>query len=197
VWRSKLVVALVAFGFCGLAARAVYIQVIANDFYQRQGEVRFARTLALPANRGRIIDRNGLILASSVPAPSIWAIPEDVPRDQGATREQLAKLLDMPLPSLAAQARGRGQDLRLAQTPGRRIGRQEIHALGLKGIYQRKEYRRQYPEGEASAHVVGFTNIEDVGQEGVELTFDKELAGRNGLTPGHQGPAGPRGRSRR
>ena len=80
VWRSKFVVAAVAASFLGLAGRAVHIQVLANDFYQRQGEVRFARTLALPANRGRIIDRNGLILASSVPAPSIWAIPEDVPR---------------------------------------------------------------------------------------------------------------------
>ena len=76
VWRSKLIVATVALGFVALAGRAVYIQVVANDFFQRQGEVRFARTLSLPANRGRIMDRNGLILASSVPAPSIWAIPE-------------------------------------------------------------------------------------------------------------------------
>ena len=77
VWRSKFVVGVIALGFLGLAARAAYIQVVANDFFQRQGEVRFARTLDLPANRGRILDRNGLILASSVPAPSIWAIPED------------------------------------------------------------------------------------------------------------------------
>ncbi|HRA63969.1 MAG TPA: penicillin-binding protein 2, partial [Burkholderiaceae bacterium] len=97
VWRSKLVVAAAAIGFAALAARAVHIQVLANDFYQRQGEVRFARTLALPANRGRIIDRNGLILASSVPAPSIWAIPEDVPRDDPVALKKLAKLLDMPL----------------------------------------------------------------------------------------------------
>ena len=70
VWRSKFIVAVVALGFMGLAARAAYIQVVGNAFYQRQGEVRFARTLELPANRGRILDRNGLILASSVPAPS-------------------------------------------------------------------------------------------------------------------------------
>ena len=91
VWRSKLIVAALALAFAGLAARAVHIQVIANDFYQRQGEVRFARTLPLPANRGRITDRNGLILASSVPAPSIWAIPEDVPRD-AQSLHQLAQL---------------------------------------------------------------------------------------------------------
>ena len=81
VWRSKFVVAAIALAFGGLVARAAYIQVFANDFFQRQGEVRFARTLALPANRGRVLDRNGLILASSIPAPSIWAIPEDVERD--------------------------------------------------------------------------------------------------------------------
>ncbi|RYY52685.1 MAG: penicillin-binding protein 2, partial [Comamonadaceae bacterium] len=76
VWRSKFIVACIAMGFVVLAGRAAYVQVIGNDFYRRQGEVRFGRTLELPANRGRILDRNGLILASSVPAPSIWAIPE-------------------------------------------------------------------------------------------------------------------------
>jgi len=179
VWRSKLVVALAALGFMGLAARAVHIQVIANDFYQRQGEVRFARTLALPANRGRIIDRNGLILASSVPAPSIWAIPEDVPRDPEQLKK-LARLLDMPLPSLQRKLEDEDKTfVWLKRQVDESVG-QEIQAMGLPGIYQRKEYRRQYPEGEASAHVVGFTNIEDAGQEGVELTFDKELAGRAG-----------------
>ena len=78
VWRSKFIVAMIALGFAGLAARAAYVQVFGNAFFQRQGEVRFARTLELPANRGKILDRNGLILASSVPAASIWAIPEDV-----------------------------------------------------------------------------------------------------------------------
>ncbi|MGJ7575815.1 penicillin-binding protein 2, partial [Variovorax sp. RB2P76] len=81
VWRSKFIVACIAFGFLGLAGRAAYVQVFNNSFFQRQGEVRFARTLELPANRGRILDRNGLILASSVVAPSIWAIPEDIERD--------------------------------------------------------------------------------------------------------------------
>ena len=78
VWRSKFIVAMIGLGFVGLGARAAYVQVFGNDFFQRQGEVRFARTLELPANRGRILDRNGLLLATSVPAPSIWAIPEDV-----------------------------------------------------------------------------------------------------------------------
>jgi len=180
VWRSKLVVALAAIGFAALAARAVHIQVLANDFYQRQGEVRFARTLAMPANRGRIIDRNGLILASSVPAPSIWAIPEDVPRDDPAALKQLAKLLDMPLPSLQRKLENEDKTfVWLKRQVDESVGKQ-IEALGLKGIYQRKEYRREHPEGEATAHVVGFTNIEDKGQEGIELAFDADLAGRAG-----------------
>ncbi|MFZ2814515.1 MAG: penicillin-binding protein 2, partial [Rhodoferax sp.] len=80
VWRSKFIVAVIALSFAGLVARAVYIQIIENEFFIKQGEVRFARTLALPASRGRILDRNGIVLASSIPVPSIWAIPEDVPR---------------------------------------------------------------------------------------------------------------------
>ncbi len=179
VWRSKLVVAAVALGFIGLAGRAVYIQVVATDFFQRQGEVRFARTLSLPANRGRIIDRNGMILASSVPAPSIWAIPEDVPRDP-ATLRQLAKLLDMPLPTLERKLQNEDKTfVWLKRQVDESVGK-SIAALNLKGIYQRKEYRREYPEGAAVAHVVGFTNIEDKGQEGIELAFDQELAGHAG-----------------
>ena len=76
-WRSKFLVALVGLSFCGLLGRALYVQVIGTDFFQRQGEIRYARTLELPASRGRILDRNGLILASSIPAPSLWAIPKD------------------------------------------------------------------------------------------------------------------------
>ena len=95
VWRSKFIVAMLALAFIVLFARAAYVQVIGNAFFQRQGEVRFARTLEMPASRGRIFDRNGLLLASSVVAPSIWAIPEDVDRDPARLRE-LARLLGMP-----------------------------------------------------------------------------------------------------
>ena len=94
VWRSKLVVSALALGFVGLGARAAYIQVFNNDFFQRQGEVRYSRTLELPANRGRILDRNGLILASSVPTPSVWANPEDMDRTP-AKLKSLARLLNM------------------------------------------------------------------------------------------------------
>ncbi len=179
VWRSKMVVAAVAIGFVALAARAIYIQVVANAFYQRQGEVRFARTLPLPANRGRILDRNGLILASSVPSPSIWAIPEDVERDP-VQLKKLAALLEMPLAELDRKLADEDKTFVWLRRQVDDPVAQQIAALGIKGIYQRKEYKRQYPEGEAAAHVVGFTNVEDIGQEGVELAFEKELAGRAG-----------------
>ena len=179
VWRSKFVVAAIALAFLGLAGRAVYVQVLGNDFFQRQGEVRFARTLELPANRGRILDRNGLILASSVPAPSIWAIPEDI----NATKPQLvelARLLEMPIVELNKKLADEDKNFVWIKRQVDDAVAQKITALGIKGIYQRKEYKRQYPEGETIAHVVGFTDIEDRGQEGMELAFNKELGGRAG-----------------
>lgn len=179
VWRSKFVVGLLALAFAALAGRAAFVQVFGNDFYKRQGEVRFARTLELPANRGRILDRNGLILASSVEAKSIWAIPEDVDKSDPKLRD-LAKLLGLPPTEvkrkLAVEDKTFVWIKRLVDEP---IAK-EIATLGIKGIYQQREYKRQYPEGEAAAHVVGFTNIEDRGQEGVELAFNKQLAGRPG-----------------
>ena len=179
VWRSKFIVAAVALAFTGLACRAAYVQVFGNDFFQRQGEVRFARTLELPANRGRILDRNGLILASSMPAPSIWAIPEDVDAT-GAQLSQLANLLQIPLAELSKKLADEDKNFVWIKRQVDDAVALKISALGIKGIYQRKEYKRQYPEGETVAHVVGFTNVEDHGQEGMELAFDKELAGRTG-----------------
>jgi cell division protein FtsI (penicillin-binding protein 3) len=179
VWRSKFVVGAIALAFFGLAARAAYIQVIANDFFQHQGVVRFERTLDLPANRGRILDRNGLILASSVPAPSIWAIPEDVDLDK-AQLQRLAKMLDMPVGDLAKKFQDEDKTFVWVKRQVDAGVAKQIAEMNLKGIYQRKEYKREYPEGESAVHVVGFTNVEDNGQEGVELTFNKDLAGKSG-----------------
>ena len=180
VWRSKFVVGAIALGFTGLAARAAYIQVVANDFFQRQGEVRFARTLELPATRGRILDRNGQILASSVPAPSIWAIPEDVDLNK-AQMAQLAKLLEMPVADLSKKLDDEDKTFVWVKRQVDADVAKQIEKLNFKGIYQRKEYKRQYPEGESAAHVVGFTNVEDNGQEGIELAFNKSLQGKSGM----------------
>ena len=183
VWRSKFIVAMVALGFVALGARASYVQVINNAFFQRQGEVRLARTLELPANRGRILDRNGFILASSVPAASIWAIPEDVEQGTPEAKSQLkelARLLELPYATLLAKLADDDKTFVWLQRQLEWDIGQKIAELKIKGIYQRKEYKREYPEGEAAAHVVGFTNVEDKGQEGMELAFNDLLAGKSG-----------------
>jgi cell division protein FtsI (penicillin-binding protein 3) len=179
VWRSKFIVAAIALGFTGLIGRAAYVQVYANDFFLRQGEVRFARTLTLPANRGRVLDRNGMLLASSVPAPSLWANPEDIERDPAKLRE-LARLLDMSPAELDKKLKDDEKTFVWLRRQLDETVVKKIMALGIKGVYDIKEYKRLYPEGEAAAHVVGFTNVEDKGQEGVELVFQKQLSGKAG-----------------
>jgi len=179
VWRSKLIVAAMALAFVGLAVRAAYVQVFENAFYKRQGEVRFARTLTLPANRGRILDRNGLILASSVPAPSVWANPEEIDRSPEGLR-QLSKWLEMSPAELAKKLENEDKTFVWLRRQMDEHIVKEILALNIKGIYSLKEYKRLYPEGESAAHIVGFTNVEDKGQEGVELVFQNQLAGKPG-----------------
>ena len=177
-WRSKFLVALVGLSSCVLLGRAVYVQIIGSAFFLKQGEIRYGRTLELPASRGRIVDRNGLILASSVPAPSIWAIPKDLEGDR-AQRAQLARLLGMTPTELANRLEDNPNFVWLRRQVEEPVAK-DVLALGIKGVHQVREYKRKYPEGEAAAHVVGFTNVEDRGQEGIELAFQKDLAGRDG-----------------
>jgi cell division protein FtsI (penicillin-binding protein 3) len=179
VWRSKLIVAAMAMAFVGLAVRASYVQVFDNAFFKRQGEVRFARTLTLPANRGRILDRNGLILASSVPAPSVWANPEEIDRSPEGLR-QLGKLLEMSPTELAKKLENEDKTFVWLRRQMDESVVKEVLALNIKGIYTIKEYKRLYPEGESAAHIVGFTNVEDKGQEGIELIFQNQLSGKPG-----------------
>lgn len=177
-WRSRVLLGLIASAFLALAARAVWLQAWSNDFLQYQGRVRHERNLEIPANRGKIVDRTGAMLATSLPAKAIWVDPSDVK----ASREQriaLAKLLGMELKAL---------ELKLAEDKTYvYIKRQvdpdvaaKVAALGIPGIHQRSEYKRHYPEGETVAHVVGFTNVEDAGQEGFELSQQQRLAGKVG-----------------
>lgn len=177
-WRSKLLVAGVGAAFLVLIGRAAYIQVFSTDFYLKQGETRYARTLDLPANRGRITDRNGLLLASSVPAPSLWAIPKDLDATKNQ-RRQLARLLGMTPAELDKRFAENQNFVWLRRQVDETVALQ-VKELGIKGVYQLQEYKRKYPEGEAAAHVVGFTNVEDKGQEGIELAFQKDLSGRDG-----------------
>ena len=179
IWRSQFIVAVIAAGFLGLVARAAYVQVIDNAFFKRQGTVRFVRTLDLPANRGRILDRNGNILASSVPVPSIWANPEDMERDPTKLKA-LAKLLGMSMADLDKKLQDEDKTFVWLKRQVDESVAKDIAELKIKGVYDRKEYKRIYPEGESVAHVVGFTNVENIGQEGVELTFNKDLGGKPG-----------------
>ena len=179
IWRSQFIVAVIAAGFLGLVARAAYVQVIDNAFFKRQGTVRFVRTLDLPANRGRILDRNGNILASSVPVPSIWANPEDMERDP-VKLKALAKLLGLSTADLDKKLQDEDKTFVWLKRQVDESVAKDIAALKIKGVYDRKEYKRIYPEGESVAHVVGFTNVENLGQEGVELTFNKALGGKPG-----------------
>ncbi len=177
-WRSKFLVALVGASFCVLLGRALYVQVIGTAFFQKQGEIRYARTLELPASRGRILDRNGMILASSIPAPSLWAIPKDFDADKNQ-RRQLAKLLRMTPAELEDKLDDNQNFAWLRRQVDDQVAK-DVLALGLKGIHQVREYKRRYPEGEAATHVVGFTNVEDKGQDGIELGYQDQLAGRDG-----------------
>jgi cell division protein FtsI (penicillin-binding protein 3) len=177
-WRSRFVVVMIALAFALLIGRAVYIQIIGTDFYLTEGDKRYARTLKLPASRGRILDRNGLVLATSVAAPSIWAIPKDFQAD-AAQRKVLARLLEMTPAELGERTEGDNEFAWLRRQVDEPVWEQ-VKALGVKGVHQVREYKRKYPEGEAAAHVVGFTNIEENGQEGIELAFQKDLQGRSG-----------------
>ncbi|MFZ6862285.1 peptidoglycan D,D-transpeptidase FtsI family protein [Undibacterium sp. Ji67W] len=178
-WRSRLVLFLLFGAFLALIVRALWLQGITTEFLQKQGASRYARTLELPATRGKITDRNGEVLASSVPVKAIWAIPEDVLSAPPEKIRQLAQLLEMSEAELRKKLDSDRQFVYLKRQVEPEVS-EKIQALAMPGIDTRKEYKRFYPEGEITAHVVGFTNVEDVGQEGIELASEKDLAGKLG-----------------
>jgi len=181
MWRSKFVVFLLFMAFVALAGRAFWIQGPGNAFFKKQGESRYQRTLELPATRGQIRDRNGLVLATSLPVKAVWAIPEAVPNDLGAEKfAQLSKLLEMPEKELRAKLSMDKTFVYVKRQVPLEVA-QKVAALDIPGIYSRGEYKRFYPEGEITAHLIGFTNIEDKGQEGVELGDQHVLAGTPGM----------------
>jgi len=257
-WRSKAILLLFTLTCLGMLGRAFWLQVLHKDFYLEKGDTRLLRMQPLLAARGRVLDRNGMLLASSVPAIDIWAYPEYLSRDSNyqltpeiqVKIKELAQVLDIPLdelqqllaklnPSYVALHRRAPPELKgkianfqilrgidkkqlknsnaslqpklqnklneLAHTLDmpidelrqhlvnlaptyvalkRRVSPalwQEIANLGIKGIYFDPLYRREYPEGEDTAHLLGYVDLDWQGMEGVERTFDNILAGRNGL----------------
>ena len=177
-WRSRFVVVMVGAAFLLLLGRAVQVQIVSTDFYRAQGEKRFVHKLPLHASRGRILDRNGLVLATSVAMPSVQVDAKSFAADT-AQRKALAGLLAMSgieLEQRLATATGTVTLRRHVQE----AAWQEVKALKLRGVQEVREYQRRYPEGEAAAHVVGFTDIDDRGQEGIELGFQTQLLGKSG-----------------
>jgi cell division protein FtsI (penicillin-binding protein 3) len=160
------------------AVRAFWLQALSNDYLQKQGAVRYERTLEIPADRGKIVDRGGVVLASSLPAKAVWADPDDVVAT-AAQKTQLAKLLGLDPKELERKlVEGKNYVYLKRQVDADVATR--VEALKIAGVHLRPENKRHYPEGETAAHLVGFTNVEDVGQEGFELSQQQRLAGRPG-----------------
>jgi cell division protein FtsI (penicillin-binding protein 3) len=179
LWRARLVLLLIAAALVALVGRAMYLQGLEYGFLQAKGESRYSRVLEIPADRGRILDRNGEALAVSTPVKSIWAIPEDVVASRGEI-ERLAGVLDMPSDEIRKRLAENGRDFVFIRRQISPELAERVAALGIAGIHQNQEYRRYYPGGEVTAHAVGFIDVDGHGQEGVELAYEDLLAGRAG-----------------
>ena len=178
--RVTLVVCALALCSVSLIGRAAYVQLVNSDFYQREGNERFIRNIEIPTSRGMITDRNGEPVAVSSPVESIWCDPQELLKTPDRLPE-LARALGEPLDTLTSRVSQRAE--KEFYYLKRRINPDEarkILAHGVPGVYSKREFRRFYPQGEAMAHVLGFTNIDDRGQEGVELAFDEWLRGSPG-----------------
>ena len=177
-WRSRLMALLILMCFAVLIGRSFYLQVLNNDFLQEKGESRYRRDLEISASRGRIADRNGDVLAVSTPMKSVWAIPGDAKLTQEQIK-QLAGLLEMNSKELQRKLASDKPFVFLQRQLPPEVGN-KVAALKLPGIGQDREYRRFYPTGEMTAHIVGFTGVDDKGLEGVELAFQGQLLGHPG-----------------
>ena len=164
----------------GLLWRAVDLQHTDKAFLKGQGDARHLRVVAIPAYRGKILDRNGDPLAISTPVDSVWANPRELAVNPDRWAE-LARLLGLDAKQLERSAAQRGE--REFVYLKRHLAPQlasKVRQASIPGVYLRREYRRYYPLGEVAAHVVGFTNVDDIGQEGMELAFDERLRGVGG-----------------
>ena len=177
-WRARFLLALLLLGSIALVVRSFYLQGIKKDFLIGKGESRYERVIEMPATRGRILDRSGDALAVSTPVKSVWAIPEDAKLTPAQGR-QLAALLDTDAREMTRRLAAARDFVYLKRQIAPDVAT-EIAALKLPGIYFQNEYRRYYPAAEVTAHMLGFTGAEDVGQEGIELALNGQLAGKPG-----------------
>ena len=178
-WRRRLLLVVVLSGFAALLGRGIYLQSYHKSFLQEKGDARYSRTLVLSAQRGKITDRYGELLAISSPVESVWANPSDVKIDAEQTKK-IADLLQLKVEFINQKL---ANDEREFVYLKRRISPElaaQVMKLGVSGIYLQREYKRYYPAGDVTAHLVGFNGIEDKGQEGFEYAMDKALSGKAG-----------------
>lgn len=180
--RSKLVFFLFFLLLVGVGFKAFWLQCgISTDFLKKQGEARYARTLPVPAQRGQILDRNGVVLASTIPARSVWADPEEAIKLTDKDFVHLAQVLDSDPEKIRSKIEARkGKSFVYIERQIDVEKGEEVRSLQLPGIHVNNEVRRNYPDGEISAHVVGFTDSDNNGREGVELANNAVLAGKQG-----------------
>lgn len=178
-WRSRVLFAFLLLVLFVLLLRAVYLQVIHNGFLQQEGDARYGRVIDIGANRGKITDRNGEALAISTQVESIWASPADVeatPKQIG----KLAQLLGMNSADVKKRLSDTSRDFVYIKRQLPPDDARKAMNLGIEGIALRREYRRYYPSGDIAAHMVGFTDVDDNGQEGIEYAWQAHLGGKKG-----------------
>ncbi len=178
--RRWFLLGLFSLAGAALLWRAVDLQVLNKEFYRHHGDARALRVVEIPAHRGEILDRHGEPLAISTPVASVWAVPGQL-LQQRQRLPTLAAALDLDAAALVEMLQARAGRkfvyLKRHLTPDRA---DEVAALGLQGVHVRGEYKRYYPAGEVAAHLIGFTDIDDQGQEGIELAYEHWLQGRPG-----------------
>ena len=177
-WRSRVALFLLFAAFVALAARAFWLQAVSTEFLQKKGASRYARTLDLPAVRGKILDRNGEVMATSLPVKAIWAVPDSV-NSSPEKHQRLAQLLDISSQELKKKLESDSNFVYLKRQVEIEAVDQVL-ALDIPGIHTKPEYKRFYPAGQVAAHVLGFTSVEDKGQEGMELAQQSTLGGITG-----------------
>lgn len=178
-WRRRVLLIAVLLGFAGLFARGIYLQSLHKTFLQQKGDARYSRSLVLQAHRGKITDRNGELLAISSPVESVWASPPDVEINK-QQKNALAKLLAIKTKDIDKKIANREREFVYLK---RRISPElaaKVMSLEIPGIFMQREYKRFYPAGDVTAHLVGFTGIDDNGQEGFELAQNSVLSGKAG-----------------
>lgn len=176
-WRSRFVLVMLLGSFGVLAGRAFYLQAVNTTFLQAKGEARYARVIELPASRGQVLDRNGQLLAISTAVESIWATPEALDEAEVDDLRSLGRALGLSVADIRQKIANKDRQFAFLKRQISPDQAAKVMALRVPGVFQQREFRRYYPAGEVMAHVVGFTGIEDNGQEGIELAADARLAG--------------------